>query len=74
MKGREIMSSIDELVEKRKKGELGEKDFYFSLLDILSRLATALKEEEISDSDITLQIPLILAFLYDQAEKLEKRQ
>ncbi|GEM_PF-1435491 len=74
MEGREIMNLIDELVEKRRKGELGAKDFYVSLLDVLSRLATALKEEEISDADITFQIPLILAFLYEQAERLEKLQ
>ncbi len=73
MKGREIMSKLDELVERRKKGELDARAFYMELLDVLSELTTALKEEDISDADITLQIPLLLTFLYDQAEKLEKR-
>ncbi len=73
MKGREIMGKLDELVEKRKKGELDARAFYRELLNVLSELVTALKEEDISDADITLQIPLLLTFLYDQAEKLEKR-
>ncbi len=74
MKGREIMNKLDELVEKRKNGELDARTFYMELLGVLSDLVTALKEEDISDADITLQIPLLLTFLYDQAEKLEKRQ
>jgi len=73
MRGSEIMSKLDELVEKRKKGELDARAFYKELLNVLSDLVTALKEEDISDADITLQIPLLLTFLYDQAEKLEKR-
>ncbi len=68
------MSRLDQLVEKRKNGELDARAFYKELLNVLSDLVTALKEEDISDADITLQIPLILTFLYDQAEKLEKRQ
>jgi len=74
MRGRELMTKLDELVEKRRKGELDARAFYKELLNILSELVTALKEEEIADSDITLQIPLLLTFLYDQLDKLEKRE
>ncbi len=73
MRGREIMGKLDDLVERRKKGELDARAFYMELLNVLSELVSALKEEDISDADITLQIPLLLTFLYDQAEKLEKR-
>ena len=68
------MTKLDELVERRRKGELDARAFYKELLNILSELVTALKEEEIADSDITLQIPLLLTFLYDQLDKLEKRE
>ncbi len=74
MHGAEIMKEVDELVAKRKNGGISDRDFYFSLLDILSKLIEALKSEKsISDSDIRTQTPLILSFIYDQADKLEKR-
>lgn len=73
MEGAGIMGKIDELVAKRKRGELDAKAFYAALLDILSQLAEVLKNEDISDTDIASQIPLLLTFLYDQADKLEKR-
>ncbi len=73
MEGAEIMGRIDDLVARRKRGELDARGFYLALLDILSQLSEVLKSEEISDEDIVSQIPLLLTFLYDQADKLEKR-
>ncbi len=73
MEGAVMMGKLDELVEKRKRGELDPRGFYKALLEILGSLAKTLKEEDISDDDIKGQIPLLLTFLYDQADKLEKR-
>ncbi len=74
MEGAVIMGKIDDLVEKRKRGELDPRGFYMALLDILGGLTQTLKDEDISEEDIKSQIPLLLTFLYDQADKLEKRQ
>ena len=73
MEGANIMGRIDELVAKRKKGELDTRGFYLALLDILGELVEVLKREEIADEDVLSQIPLLMTFLYDQADKLEKR-
>ena len=73
MEGANIMGRIDELVAKRKKGELDTRGFYMALLDILGELVEVLKREEIADEDVLSQIPLLMTFLYDQADKLEKR-
>ncbi len=74
MEGAAIMGKLDELVEKRKRGELDPRGFYKALLEILGQLTRALKDEDISETDIKSQIPLLLTFLYDQADKLEKRE
>ncbi len=73
MEGAVIMGKLDDLVEKRKRGELDPRGFYRALLEILGSLAQTLKDEDISEDDIRSQIPLLLTFLYDQADKLEKR-
>ncbi len=74
MEGAAIMGKLDELVEKRKRGELDPRGFYRALLEILGQLTQALKDEDISEGDVKSQIPLLLTFLYDQADKLEKRE
>ncbi len=74
MKGSAALEKMyKELLQKRKAGEIGVKEYYAGLLKLLSQLAEDLKEEEINENDIKKQIPLLTVFISDQIEKMKGR-
>jgi hypothetical protein len=73
MSSQSLKNSLEALKEKRRKGEIGVPEFYKELLSITASLVKDLQDEDISEEDIKKQIPLVLAFLEDQIDKLESR-
>ncbi len=73
--GSELVDSLQNLKEKRKAGEVSEREFYLGLVKILGQLAASLTDEvQIADAEVKKQIPLLLVFLEEQAGKLQARQ
>ena len=68
-----LANELQSLKKARKEGDISLKDFYKSLLHLLAELTEELEEEQINDSDIKKQIPLILAFLEDQISNYKER-
>ena len=68
-----LRDELQSLKEARKQGQISPRDFYKSLLQLLSKLANELGEEQINDDDVKKQIPLILAFLEEQISKYAER-
>ncbi len=71
---KELYSSFQELKLKRKNGEISEREYYINLLELVKRLIDTLEEENISDSDVKKQIPLIVLFISEQIDKLAARE
>ena len=71
-----LMDKLKQLETKRKSGEIGPKEFYAGLLDLLDELKDALiKEvrEDMTEAEVKMQIPLLLTFIKSQVKKLESR-
>lgn len=73
MSSASLREKLDFIKEKRKNGELSPSEFYRELLYIVLSMTKELIDENISEEDIKKQIPLILAFLEEQIEKMESR-
>ncbi|RUM59510.1 MAG: hypothetical protein DSY66_06095 [Persephonella sp.] len=69
----ELRRLFNELKLKRKNGEISEKDYYISLLQLSKRVIDSLEEENISGEDIKKQIPLIVLFIDEQINNFAKR-
>lgn len=69
----ELRRLFNELKLKRKNGEISEKDYYISLLQLSKRVIDSLEEENISAEDIKKQIPLIVLFIDEQINNFAKR-
>ena len=64
MKGSGVLEAeYKELLQKRKSGEIGVKEYYSGLLKLLTSLAEDLKEEDIDENEIKKQIPLLTVFI-----------
>ena len=70
----ELNRAFQELKQRRKNGELSEKEYYSELLKLAKRVIDTLEEENISCDDVKKQIPLIALFISDQIDKLSKRE
>ena len=68
-----LLQELKELETKRKNGEIGVREFYKGLLDLLAELKDVLAHENIDENHIKKQIPLILAFIKSQITELELR-
>ena len=68
-----LLQELKELETKRKNGEIGVREFYKGLLDLLAELKDVLAHENIDENQIKKQIPLILAFIKSQITELELR-
>ncbi len=74
MKGSAALEEMyKELLQKRKSGEIGVKEYYAGLLKILTQLAEDLKEEDIDENEIKKQVPLLTVFITDQISKMKDR-
>ena len=69
-----LQETLKQLEAKRKNGELTPKEFYMKLLELLANLKDALVHEDINESEIRKQIPLILTFLKAQIKALQTRE
>ncbi len=69
----QLCDDFKKLRDKRKNFEINEITYYKELLNLLRELIDTLKEENISDSNIKKQIPLIVLFISEQIDKLTKR-
>ena len=69
-----LAQELKELETKRKNGEIGPKEFYKGLLEILAHLKDALVREDISEAQIKRQIPLLLAFIKSQINEMKMRE
>ena len=75
MKDSEILKEkLAELKTKRKNGEISEREYYMGLLNLVKVLIDKLEQENISDTDVKKQIPLIVLFITDQISKMEGRE
>jgi len=75
MKDSEILKQkLTELKNKRKSGEITEREYYIGLLELVKLLIDKLEGETISDKDVKKQIPLIVLFITDQISKMEGRE
>ncbi len=68
-----LLQKLRELEEKRKKGEIDSREFYKGLLELLAELKDVLVQENIDETNIKRQIPLLLAFIKSQISELEQR-
>ena len=71
----ELSQRLQDLKQRRKGGEIGLKEYYRYLLGLLSELALALQEEvpNLSQEEITYQLPVVLVFLEEQIGKFHTR-
>jgi hypothetical protein len=69
-----LKDKLNELKTKRKKGEISEREYYMGLLELVKTLIDKLEGEDISDTDVKKQIPLIVLFITDQISKMEDRE
>ena len=71
----ELSQRLQDLKQQRKGGEIGLKEYYRYLLGLLSELALALQEEvhNLSQEEITHQLPVVLVFLEEQIGKFHTR-
>jgi len=68
-----LFQTLKELEYKRKNGEIGPREFYKGLLNLLADLKDVLIKEDISEQQVKKQIPLLLAFIKSQIGELEAR-
>ncbi len=73
MSSKSLADELEHLKESRRQGKLSPAEFYASLLQLLAKLVSELREEQISEEDIKKQIPLILVFLEEQIDKYAER-
>jgi len=73
---KQLADKMTQLKEQRKSGEIGVKEFYTGLLDLLSSLSASLTNEldKINEADVRGQIPLMLVFLDDQIRSFGSRE
>ncbi len=72
----QLSDKVIQLKEQRKTGELGVKDYYRELLDVLKNLADSLIDEvdSLDDAQIRTQIPLLIVLLDDQIRFFHERE
>ncbi len=68
-----LIQRLKEAEQKRKNGEISASEFYKILLDILADLKDVLINENINETQVRKQIPLLLAFIKSQISELEMR-
>ncbi len=73
MSSQTLTAKLKDLKEARKRGDLNPREFYIKLLNLTCEVMQELIDEDISDEDVKKQIPLILAFIEDQIDKLGQR-
>jgi hypothetical protein len=73
MSSAELKQLLKELQDKRKNREISAAEFYKGLLDLMSRLAQDLRDEEIPETQIKKQIPLLLTFINAQIKAMAER-
>ncbi|MEO2153395.1 MAG: hypothetical protein ABGX24_03140 [Aquificota bacterium] len=73
MSSAELKQLLKELQDKRKKRQISAAEFYKGLLDLMSRLAQDLRDEEIPETQIKKQIPLLLTFINAQIKAMAER-
>ncbi len=67
------LAHLKDLKARRKAGEIELVPYYKELLSILSDTIQHLCDEDISEHDAKLQIPLVLVFVEEQIDKLAER-
>ncbi|NPA92375.1 MAG: hypothetical protein GXO56_01670 [Chloroflexi bacterium] len=67
------LAHLEDLKARRKAGEIELVAYYKELLQILDDTIQHLSDENISENDAKLQIPLVLVFLEEQIDKLAER-
>ncbi len=73
MSSAELKQLLKELQDKRRKRQISAAEFYKGLLDLMSRLAQDLRDEEIPETQIKKQIPLLLTFINAQIKAMGER-
>ncbi|NPB08257.1 MAG: hypothetical protein GXN96_04940 [Aquificae bacterium] len=73
MASEKLEVALRSLEEKRKRGEISSVEFYRGLLDVLKLLDEELKKEDLSETSVKKQIPLILSFIKSQIKELRSR-
>ena len=61
-----LTATLKELETRRKNGEISALEFYKGLLDLLAELKDVLVREDIAETQIRKQIPLLLTFIKAQ--------
>ncbi len=76
----QLLQALQTAKAQRKSGELDERGFYVRLLELSAQLAPILIQEVqdtvtvMSDKEVRMQIPLVLAFLEDQIARFRARE
>ncbi len=76
----QLLQALQTAKAQRKNGELDERGFYVRLLELSAQLAPILIQEVqdtvtvMSDKEVRMQIPLVLAFLEDQIARFRARE
>ncbi len=76
----QLLQALQTAKAQRKRGELDERGFYVRLLELSAQLAPILIQEVqdtvtvMSDKEVRMQIPLVLAFLEDQIARFRARE
>ncbi len=73
MSSAELKQLLKELQDKRRKRQISAAEFYKGLLDLMSRLAQDLRDEDIPETQIKKQIPLLLTFINAQIKAMGER-
>ncbi len=73
MSSAELKQLLKELQDKRRKRQISAAEFYKGLLDLMSRLAQDLRDEDIPETQIKKQIPLLLTFINAQIKAMVER-
>jgi hypothetical protein len=66
-----LKKRVQQLEQARKEGKITLKYFYKELLELLAELKDFLEEENLPDSEIKRQIPVLLFFIKEQLETVE---
>ncbi len=71
----QLNTSLRNLKQQRRDGELTLADYYTALLHMVGELASSLTEEvhNMDEEEIALQVPLILLFVEEQIRKFGDR-
>ncbi len=72
----QMAAAIQAAKQRRAAGEIGPKEYYAELLEVLKNLADSLLGEldKIEDADVRSQIPLLLVILDEQVRAFGERE